>query len=172
MAESNAQASAATNAKQENLVITRVFDAPRGLAWKAWTEPEHFRRWWGPKGFTAPRCTIDLRPGGPIHFCMRSPEGQATWSAGVVREAVEPSLLVSTDYFADADGNLVPPKHYGLSADFPSEVVITVTFEEYEAGKTKLTLRQTIPASAAESAGAQQGWLESLDRLADYLATA
>jgi len=64
-----------TAATEQELVITRVFDAPSDPVFKAWTDPQHFVRWWGPNGFTTPFCTIDLRPGGVIHFCMRSPQG-------------------------------------------------------------------------------------------------
>jgi uncharacterized protein YndB with AHSA1/START domain len=153
------------------LVITRVFDAPRELVWKAWTDPEHFVRWWGPNGFTVPFCKIDLRPGGVMHFCMRSPEGRDFWNKGVFREVVAPERIVSTDSFADAEGNLVEPAHYGMGPDWPSETLLTVTFAEH-AGKTKLTLRHEVPESIAKRQGAQQGWAETLDRLAEYLTQA
>lgn len=157
-----------TNPTAGELVLMRVFDAPRELVFKAWTEPEHFARWWGPKGWTVPVCQIDLRPGGRILFCMRSPEGQDVWNGGVYREVSPPERLVSTDYFADEHGNPVSPTQYGLSPDFPAEALVTVTFEE-QAGKTKLTLRQTVPPAVAAQAGAQQGWNESFDKLAAYL---
>jgi uncharacterized protein YndB with AHSA1/START domain len=163
--------SPAKESAERMLVITRVFDAPPGIVFKAWTEPEHFVRWWGPKGFTTPFCKIDLRPGGVIHFCMRSPEGRDFWNKGVFREVVEPERIVSTDTFSDEEGNLVQPAHYGMSPDWPSETLVTVTFAEHE-GKTKLTLQQTVLESVAERNGAQQGWTETLDRLAEYLAKA
>jgi uncharacterized protein YndB with AHSA1/START domain len=153
------------------LVITRVFDAPRELVWKVWTQPTHFMRWWGPKGFTVPFCTIDLRPGGVMHFCMRSPDGQDFWNKGVFREVIEPERIVSTDSFSDAEGNLIPPAHYGMSPEWPSETLLTVMFAEQD-GKTKLTLRHEVPESVAERSGAVQGWTETLDRLAEYLAKA
>lgn len=168
MSVRNARNSDATNAVAEELVITRVFDAPRELVWKAWTEPEHFMRWFAPKGFSTPFCKIDLRPGGVIHFCMRSPEGKDYWNGGVIREVVRPSRLVYTDYFADEKGNPVPPEHYGMSPDFPSENLVTVTFEEIE-GKTKMTLHHSIPRSIAEQTGARQGWNECFDKLAESL---
>ena len=167
---SNARPNDAANAERE-LVITRVFDAPRELVFKAWTDPEHFVRWWGPRGFTTPVCKIDLRLGGAIHFCMRSPEGRDYWCGGVYREIVAPERIVCTDYFADEEGNPVPPTHYGMSADWPAETLLTVTFTEHE-GKTTLTLRQTVGASVADREGAQQGWSETLDRLAEELAKA
>jgi len=154
------------------IVITRVFDAPRDLVFKAWTEPERVMRWWGPNGFTTPVCKIDLRPGGVFHNCMRSPEGRDFWSKGVYREIVEPERIVCTDFFSDAEGNLVQPTHYGMSPDWPAEALVTATFAEHD-GKTKFTLRHAVgSAPASERDQCQAGWTESLDRLAGYLARA
>lgn len=151
------------------IVITRVFDAPRERVFEAWTQPEHVQRWWGPHGFTTPVCTIDLRPGGAFHYCMRSPEGQDSWGKGVYREVAAPERIVSTDFFADAEGNLVPPTRYGMSTDWPAEALITVTFAERD-GRTAFTLHHAVgSAPAAERDQCQQGWSESLDRLAGYL---
>jgi uncharacterized protein YndB with AHSA1/START domain len=110
-----------TEPSEQELVITRVFDAPRELVFEAWTEPEHFVRWWGPKGYTTPFCKIDLRPGGVVHHCMRSPEGREVWTKGIFREIVVPERIVLTDSFADAEGNVVSPMHYGMSPDWPLE---------------------------------------------------
>jgi uncharacterized protein YndB with AHSA1/START domain len=153
--------------KQE-IVITRVFDAPRELVWKTWTDPERFKRWWGPKDYTCPFCRMDLRVGGKYLNCMRSPEGQDFWSTGVYKEIVPLERIVYTDSFADAEGNVVPATHYGMSADFPLETLVTVTFEDFE-GKTKMTLKHIgIPAGQMkELAGA--GWNESFDKLAESL---
>jgi len=157
-----------TNTADREIVITRTFDAPRELVWEAWTEPGYLMRWWAPKGCTTPFCKVDLRPGGKFHYCMRMPEGRDIWGIGVYREIVAPSLLVYTDSFADAQGNPVPPAHYGMSASHPAETLVTVSFEEHE-GKTKLTLRHGIPVSVEERKGAEQGWSEMLDRLAALL---
>lgn len=171
MAASNARTSGTASA-QEQIVIARVFDAPRDLVFKAWTEPERVMRWWGPNGFTTPVCKIDLRPGGAVHSCMRSPEGQDFWSKGVYREVIAPERIVCTDSFADEKGNTVSATHYGMSADWPDEALITVTFAEL-GGKTKLTLEHAVgSAPATERDQCQQGWSESLDRLAGYLAKA
>jgi uncharacterized protein YndB with AHSA1/START domain len=158
---------------EEALIITRIFDAPPELVWKAWTEPERLRRWWGPKGFTSPVCKIDLRMGGEYFNCMRSPEGQDFWSKGVFRDIVAPARLVMTDSFADKEGNTVPASYYGMSGDWPLEMLITVTFEAYE-GKTKLTLKHSGIAgiSATDRSNMQQGWSESFDKLAEDLAKA
>ena len=153
------------------IVMTSVFDAPRELVWRAWTEPDLFMRWWGPKGFTTPHCEIDLRVGGRLLNCMRSPEGQEFWSTGVYREIVEPTRLVYTDSFADEKGNVVPASHYGVTGDVPLEMLVTVTFEDL-GGKTRMTLRhEGLPAGEMRE-GAGTGWSESFDKLAEVLANA
>ena len=158
---------------ERGLVIMRIFDAPRELVWKAWTDPEMFKKWWGPKIFTCPAAKMDLRVGGKYLCCMQSAEGpevwqKGIWTTGVYREIVSMERLVMTDSFADAEGNVVPASHYGMPEDFPLEMLVTVTFEEYE-GKTKMTLRHVgLPSIIEQDAGA--GWNESFDKLAEYLA--
>jgi uncharacterized protein YndB with AHSA1/START domain len=151
----------------QELVITRVLDAPREVVWKAWTEPERFMLWWGPEGFTSPACKIDLRVGGKYLACMRSPDGQDYWSTGVFREIIPMVKIVYTDNFSDAKGNVVPASHYGMQGDWPSELLVTVTFEE-DGGKTKMTLRHDgIPAEIISDCEA--GWSGSFDKLAGIL---
>jgi uncharacterized protein YndB with AHSA1/START domain len=160
----------AANNESKELVLTRVFDAPRELVFQAWTEPEHLKRWWGPNGFTLPYCTVDLRPGGAIHFCMRSPDGFEIWSKGIYREIVPPERFVSTNYFSDEQGNKLTPGHYGMP-DWPTEMLMTVTFEEKD-GKTTMTVRQVSATDVLPEAGkkdAERGWGESFDRLAAYV---
>ena len=154
--------------RQQSIVITRIFEAPRELVWKAWTDPEHVMRWWGPKDFTAPVIKIDFRVGGKYLFCMHSPDGQDYWSTGVYREITPMDRIVCTDSFSDENGNIVSATYYGMSADFPLEMLVTVTFEEHE-GKTKLTLEHDDLPTGAEGRGAQQGWNESFDKLAESL---
>ena len=179
MAEKN---SPAANAAQGELIITRIFHAPRELVWKAWTDPKHLMRWWGPKDFTSPVCKIDFRVGGKYLFCMRSSkllpappgsppitEGQEFWSTGVYREIVPLKRIVCTDSFADEKGNVVPASHYGMPGDdWPLEFIVTVTFED-AGGTTTMTLRHAgFPAGEmGKMAGA--GWNESFDKLAESL---
>ena len=126
------------------------------------------RRWWGPKDFTSPFCKIDLRVGGTYLFCMRSPDGKEYWSTGVYKEIVEPERIVCTDCFADEKGNVVPASHYGMTADFPSEMLVMVTFEEHD-GKTKMTLRHVGMPTGTMSDMANAGWNQSFDKLAASL---
>lgn len=151
------------------LVITRVFDAPRALAWEAWTAPDMFRRWWGPKGFSAPVARMDLRVGGEYLSCMRSPEGRDYWSKGAYREIVPEKKLVLTDSFADKEGNAVSSEYYGMSG-FPMEMLISVTFEDV-GGKTKLTLAHSGIESINDTdrGNMQEGWSQSFDKLAELL---
>jgi uncharacterized protein YndB with AHSA1/START domain len=157
--------------RNDDLVVTRVFDAPRELVFKAWTEPEHLLRWWAPKSFTTPWCKVDLRPGGSFRYCMRTPDGMEICGLGLYREIVEPERLVYTDMFADADGNPVPPTHYGASPEYPMETLVTVIFEE-QGQRTKVTLRQSVPPALKEREGMEQGWNEMLDGLAGDLGSA
>ena len=164
--------SPANEPAKQALVITRVFDASRDLVFKAWTEPERLIRWWGPKGFTTPFCKIDFRPGGVFHNCMRSPEGRDFCGKGVYREVVEPERIVFTDFFVDEKGDPVPATYYGMSPSWPAETLVTVTFAEHE-GKMKLTLHHALASvPASERDLCQQGWSESLDKLAGDLAKA
>jgi len=153
---------------ERELVIERVFDAPREWVWKAWTDPEWMARWWGPGGFTAPVIQIDLRVGGKFLGCMRSPDGKDYWNTGVYREIVAPERLVTTDSFADEQGNVVSASYYGMSADFPLELLVTITLEE-QGGKTKLTLVHAGMPAGEDRDMARAGWNEMFDKLAALL---
>jgi uncharacterized protein YndB with AHSA1/START domain len=158
-----------TQATTEALTITRVFDAPRDLVWKAWTDPEHIVCWWGPKDFTSPSAEIDLRVGGRWLYCMTSPDGKDYWATGVFREIVPMERIVATDSFADEKGNVVPASHYGFE-DLPLELLLTVTFEDVDGG-TRLTLQHAGFPAGEHRDGANEGWNQSLDKLAAFLAS-
>ncbi len=152
--------------RKNELIITRIFDAPRKLVWRAWTDPEHFKRWWGPKNFTCPACKIDFRVGGTYLHSMRSPEGQEFWTTGVYREIVPMERIVYTDSFADENGNVVPASHYGFTEEnWPMDLHVTVTFEDL-GGKTKMTLTHTGFPDGQHEKLASAGWNESFDKLA------
>jgi uncharacterized protein YndB with AHSA1/START domain len=135
------------------LLITRVFDAPRALVFETWSKPEHLVHWWGPAGFTLPIHEMDFRPGGAIRFCMRSPDGHEYWMVGDYREVVPPSRLVFASSIDDE------PSH---------QVVTTVTFAD-EGARTKVTVQQRFTFESDATRGAQQGWASSLDRLVKLL---
>lgn len=149
-------ATAEAFAGQRELIITRVFDAPRRLVFKAWTEPEHLARWWGPKGFALVSCQAEVRPGGAWHRTMRSPEGSLIRKHGVYRDVVAPDRLVFTYVSDDPVGNPGP------------ETLVTVTFAD-DGGKTRLTLRQALFGSVAERDAHKIGWTSCLECFAAYL---
>ena len=150
-------------AVQSDIVIRRVFDKPVRDLWKAWTDPEIFKKWWGPKGFTCPYSTMEARKGGRYLNCMRSAEGKEYWSTGEVKEFLPEKKLVISDSFADKDGNVVPATDYGMAGDWPKDLLITVELEEAD-GATKLKLvHEGIPPEMHDDC--MQGWNESLDKL-------
>ena len=164
------------------LVITRVFDAPVEMVWKMWTDLEMLKKWWGPKIFTCPVVKIDFRVGGKFLGCMRgSPaEGapvQDFWSTGTYKEIIAPNpstglrtgKIVVTDSFADENGNIVPSSHYGMEG-MPLEMLVTLLFEDAD-GKTKMTLTHSGIANIDDKSrtGMNQGWSESFDKLAANL---
>ncbi|CEL24527.1 SRPBCC domain-containing protein [Methanobacterium formicicum] len=151
------------------LFIIRTFPASLEKVWEAWTDPETIKKWWGPRGYTAPVVKNDFRVGGSSLYSMRSPEGQDIWSTGVYKDIVPRERIVSTDSFADAEGNVVPASYYGMSGDWPLELMVTVIFQE-EDGKTRLTLQHTGFPDNENKTLAEAGWNESLDKLAEYLA--
>jgi uncharacterized protein YndB with AHSA1/START domain len=152
-----ARSSAVTESGERELVITRVFDAPRSLVFKAWTEPEHMAKWFGPQGFTSTVLRNELRPGGAYRIYMRGPEGDDHWMQGIYREIVEPQRLVMVGCWADAQGNPTRP-----------ETTLTLTFEDIGA-KTKMTLHQTLFESVTARNEHQGCWSSSFERLAEYL---
>lgn len=151
----------AARPNERRVVITRIFDAPRALVFKLWTDPKHLAQWWGPRGFTNPVCDIDLRPGGALRIVMRAPDGVEYPLTGVFREIVAPERLVFASVALDKEGNRL------------LEALTTVTFAEH-GGKTKLTLQARAvglaPAAPRMLDGMEQGWSQSLDRLAELVA--
>jgi uncharacterized protein YndB with AHSA1/START domain len=148
----------------KEVTITRVFNAPRALVFKAWTDAKHLAQWWGPHGFTNPVCELDLRPGGGIRIDMTGPDGIVYPMKGIFHEIVEPERLVFTSSaFEEEAGN---PQ---------LEVLNTVTFADYNT-QTQLTLHAVVvkrtPAVEEALAGMDEGWKQSIDRLGDYLAKA
>jgi uncharacterized protein YndB with AHSA1/START domain len=159
MAEKN---ESKTELPTREVVITRLFDAPRALVFKAWIDPKHLAMWWGPHKFTNPVCKVDARVGGAWHIVMRGPDGAEYPCGGIYREIVEPERLVFTNDAVDKEGNVIIA---GLT---------TVTFAD-EDGKTKLTLRTRgtakVDYAAAYLQGMEAGWTQSLEKLGEHVKT-
>lgn len=161
--------SSAQETETQELVITYQFNAPRELVWRAWTDPEMVKQWWGPHDFTAPFCEIDLRVGGKMLFCMKSPEGQEIWAGGEFLVVDPPKRLVMTDHFMDKDGNVVQPSVYGMPMQWPDDCKVDLTFEE-EDGVTTMTMRQGPIPGGEMAEGANEGWSQSFEKLEKLLA--
>jgi uncharacterized protein YndB with AHSA1/START domain len=154
-------------AVQNDVVIQRVFDLPVNKVWRALTEPEEFKKWWGPKDFTCPSSKMDARVGGKYLSCMRGPDGKEYWSTGVVKEFIPEKKLVVTDSFSDEKGNITSGSDYGLPGDWPRELLITFELEEAD-GATKLhLLHEGIPPEMHDEC--VKGWNESFDKLEENI---
>jgi uncharacterized protein YndB with AHSA1/START domain len=154
--------------------IERLLDASRERVWRAWTEVEHLVHWWGPKGFTVSHCTVDLRPGGMMHYCLRMPEGGEMWGRFVYREIVKPERLVWVNSFSDAQGGIT---RHPMSPDWPREMLTTVRFAD-EQGRTRISI-EWLPIEASETElrvfdqgrdSMTQGWGGTFEQLVAYLA--
>jgi uncharacterized protein YndB with AHSA1/START domain len=148
------------------LVLERVFDAPRELVFKMYKEAEHLKRWWGPRGWEVPYCTVDFRPGGVWHYCMKCVDpnqgsfyGMESWGKAIYKDIAEPEKIVYTDFFSDADGNENP--------DMPST---TVTLEFIDlGGKTKLVSRGEYASAEGLKTVMEMGMLEGITQTWDRL---
>lgn len=152
------------------LILERVFNAPRELVFDAFTKAEHLGRWWAPRGWEVSFCSVDLRPGGRWHYCMKCVDrqqgdfyGMESWGLSIYQEIEAPARIVSTDYFSDAQAN--------INENMPSTLV-TLTFEEV-AGGTKVINRAAYTSEEALKTvldmGMLQGVTETWDRLAEHL---
>ncbi len=176
MTARRAKTGAVEDTSAREFVITRIFDAPRALVWKAFTEPERMKHWWGPKGFTVIAANMDLRPGGTYHYCMRAPDGRTMWGRFVYREIVRAERMVLVNAFSDEAGNIA---RHPMSPTWPLQMLSTLLFAEQDR-RTALTIKWSpLDADETERAtfagahqGMQQGWTGTLDQLAEYLAKA
>jgi uncharacterized protein YndB with AHSA1/START domain len=168
-----------TQAQTENIdfVISRTFDAPRDLVWKAFTDPERMKHWWGPKGFTVIASKMDFRPGGTYHYGMRAPDGSAMWGKFVYQEITPPERMVLINSFSDEAGGIT---RHPMAPNWPLQMFSTFTFEDVGGGKTKFTVRWS-PHNATEEErkvfatshdSMRGGWGGTMDQLATYLAKA
>lgn len=154
--------------------ISRAFDAPRDRVWKAWTDAGQLRQWWGPKGFKVTHCTLDLRPGGLMHYGLRAPDGSEIWGKFVFREITPPERLVWVNSFSDKDGGTTV---HPMMPAWPRELLTTVEFR-VQGGGTLVTVRW-IPVDGATDlerrtfdagrASMNMGWSGTLDQLTAHM---
>jgi uncharacterized protein YndB with AHSA1/START domain len=152
-----------TSPTDREILITRVFDAPRELVFAAWTDPALVAQWWGPRGYSSFDCEIDLRVGGVFSLKMQGPDGAVYPCTGVFREVVKPERIV---YTGPSEEN------HPCGAGLPPNSIVTVEFVEHDR-KTTLTIHTRLDSAAdrdaAMDAGFVPGWESTLDRLGEFL---
>ncbi len=158
--------------QKEDLVIKRIINAPVELVWKAWTDPEYVKRWWGPKDYVSPTCKIDLRAGGKFIFSMRAPAyqgGQDSYTAGVFNEITPLKRLEFTPSLSDKDGNRIDPVSIGMPPDFPKEVRTLIEFRAI-GDLTELTITEFAWPVSQMMVYSYAGMHQSLDKMGEALA--
>lgn len=150
------------------VVIERSFDAPAALIWQMWTEPEHFKAWYGPDGVTVPVAKMDVRAGGSRLVCleMDTPGGlRRMWFTGEYREVVTNQRLVYTESLSDENGTVLSPSDLGMPPGHPATTEVTVEFEDL-GGRTKMVLTHSgIPSDSPGAAG----WVMAFSKLAAHV---
>ena len=156
-----------SDSKSDALVIERNFEAPMDLVWQMWTDPEHFKKWYGPTGFTVPVADMDLRNGGKRLVCMASPDGSMKmWTVGEFTAIDPKTRLAYTESPADEEGNPMSPEAMGMPPGYPATTEVTVVLEDL-GGRTKMVMTH---AGMPADSGAGGGWNQAFDKLADHLA--
>jgi uncharacterized protein YndB with AHSA1/START domain len=157
-----------SDADKKELKVERVFDAPRDLVWKAWTDPDQLAAWWGPRGWATTNYKFEFKPGGMWHYCMRGPDGMESWGRGIFKEIVAPERFSYVDEFSNPDG--------GVDENMPGSIFIENVFEDLGGSKTKLVSRSELQSAeqlkSLVEMGMLQGLTETWDRLAEFLAKA
>ncbi|HEX4794972.1 MAG TPA: SRPBCC domain-containing protein [Humisphaera sp.] len=164
-----------TSTADREFTITRTFNAPAALVFKAWTDPKHMAQWWGPHHFTNPVCELDVKPGGNWRIIMRAPDGAQHPAKGVYREIIPNKRLVFTIDHSDLPDewhDIINPDRDKSKGRPKLEALTTVTFDESN-GKTKLTIRLVFESAAVRDRlvkiGMNDGWSQSLERLGTEL---
>jgi uncharacterized protein YndB with AHSA1/START domain len=163
--------------QSKDFVLSRVFDAPRDLLLKCFTDPERMKHWWGPKGVKVTASKMDLRVGGTYHYGMQTPDGKVMWGKFAYREIVPPEKLVFINSFSDEKGGIT---RHPLSPSWPLQLLSVFTFEEQPGGKTRFTIRWSTHNATAEEqktfdaghASMTQGLGGTMEQLEAYLASA
>ena len=155
---------------KDAVVIERTFEAAVDLIWQMWTQPEHFKKWYGPKGFTVPVAEMAVRVGGKRLVCMemQRPDGSMKmWTTGEYMEIIPNERLVYTESMADENGNVVSPSAMGMPDGYPATTEVTVLLEDL-GGRTKMVMTH---AGMPAGSGADGGWNQAFDKLVDHIKT-
>lgn len=148
----------------KELLITHLFDAPITAVFEAWTDPEKLKHWYAPDGCTIAYKSIEVRPGGRFHYHIHDPSHGGGWVIGTYLQIVPPKKLVFSMQFSNENGDIINPPADGNSAQWPGEILTTVTFESI-GNQTKATIHETVSEAEARKTGAYQGWIKMFNKL-------
>lgn len=154
-----------------DLVFTRQFDASVDQIWKAWSESEYVKQWWGPHGFTTPVADMDFREGGTSFVCMHSPDFGTLCNTWSYTKIVPKERIEFTHRWADEDGNIVGPAEAGVQPDLPEEVPHVVTIKDLGDGQTELTISEFGYATEEMVQMSKAGLEQTLDKMAGIFET-
>jgi uncharacterized protein YndB with AHSA1/START domain len=155
-----------------NMVTSRVFDASVEQVWKAWSDSELVKQWWGPTGFTSPFANMDFRVGGTSLVCMRAPQeygGFDMYNTWTYTRIVPQDLIEFVQHFTDKDGNKIDPSSMGVPPDVPAEVPHRIVFKSLDAGKTEIHITEYGYNSEATVNQSKMGMDQCLDKMAAIL---
>ena len=152
----------------KDLLITHLFDAPRELVFKAWTDPEQLKQWYAPEGCAIELKSLDVKVGGEFHLVIKDPVYGDCWIKGRYQEVLVPEKLVFSMILSNANGDNVTALKAGKPEDWPEALVTTVTFTSVS-NQTKVTLHQTVDEAEAKKTGAYQSWFSMFDKLQGLL---
>ncbi len=161
-----------TSVNKRDLVVTRLFQAPLALVWKAWSDPAYVTQWWGPEGFTSPLARIDFREGATSLVCMRSPQYGDHYSTWRYEKIVPMQSIEYIHNLADKDGNSIDPVEMGMPPDFPRDHRHTVTFKDVGDGQTEMTVTEHDWPVGHMMELSELGLNQCLDKMAACLAKA
>jgi len=149
----------------EDVLITRTFSASAERLFAAWTDPAQLLRWYAPRGCRIEFKSLDMKLHGSYLSCITIPNGEECWCKGSYLEFDPPRSLVFSMINCDANGETLTAIEAGKDDAWPTETIVTVTFDAISENKTKLTLHQTVSLALATKTGAYPSWLDMLDQL-------
>lgn len=153
-----------TKATDAEVLIARTINSPRERVFEAWTDPHMLVEWFAPTGCTIKYKQLDAHQGGDYISCVHTPDGKECWCKGSYLEFNEPNCLVFSMVVCDENGREITATQAGMDPEWPNETIATVTFEDI-AGKTRITLHQTVSEELAKKTGAYPSWLMMFDNL-------
>jgi uncharacterized protein YndB with AHSA1/START domain len=144
--------------------VERTFQAPVERVWKAWSNQDIIRQWWGPETYTCPEAQIDFRVGGDYLIAMKGPDQKVVWAGGTYKEIIPNEKIYYTDHFCDENGKWISPSEAGLPGEWPHNTYVTVTFDSIGENETYMSIsHEGIPGEMHDDC--VSGWSSSIDKM-------